>query len=223
MGSIFSGNCFLNAAHSQVTHWTSYHQSHCQLLPLPAVQTQKMSCAVCFPGMCMRMATSASCWPVVLPWSCMACMVRNIVQMWCMCVIKCKKSFVTPNHTYSTAGIKGMFIHWSNENYSNMTQQIERMRYILVVVSRFSLMDLSNANTRPYSRSAAKFLCKAVFSMIWPSRYLRQGSDNGPHFVSEVIKTTLTMQGMKEAAVPDQLQRINPALKVSTQSCRDML
>ncbi len=152
-------------------------------------------------------------------------MVRNIVQMWCMCVIQCEKSFVTPNHTYSTSrrstGIKGLFIYCSNENYSNMTQQIERMRYILVVVSRFSLMDLSNANTRPYSRSAAKFLCKAVFSMIWPSRYLRTRLRQWPTLC--IRSNQNNTKNTRDERGSSSRQRINPALKVSTQSCRDML
>ncbi len=92
----------------------------------------------------------------------------------------------------------GLFRHLMID-YVDVTQQTGRMRNILVVVCRFSRWIEATPSPRPDIRSVAKFLCKEVFPKFGlPDT---SSSDNGPHFVAEVIKTTTKVLKIKQKFV----------------------
>ncbi len=70
------------------------------------------------------------------------------------------------------------------------------MRYIPFVACRFSRWTEATPTPGPDSRSVAKFLCEEVFPRFCLPDTI--SSDNGPHFVAEVIKTTTKMLGIEQ-------------------------
>ena len=81
-------------------------------------------------------------------------------------------------------------------DYVDMTQRIGRLRYILVVICRFSRWVEAVPTAGPDSRSVAKFLCREVFPRFGIPDSM--SSDNGPHFVAESFKAAMKMLGIKQ-------------------------
>ncbi len=81
-------------------------------------------------------------------------------------------------------------------DYVDMTQRVGRMRYILVVIDRFSRWIEAVPTPHPDCKSVLKFLCKEVFPRFGLPDTI--SSDNGPHFVAQISKMTFKMLGIKQ-------------------------
>ncbi|CAI5657156.1 unnamed protein product [Oreochromis niloticus] len=77
-----------------------------------------------------------------------------------------------------------------------MENRREGMRYVLVVVCRFSRWVEATPTRAPDHKSVAKFLSREVFPRFGLPDTI--SSDNGPHFVSQVIQVMLKMLGIKQ-------------------------
>lgn len=81
-------------------------------------------------------------------------------------------------------------------DYIDMTQRIGRLRYILVVICRFSRWVEAVPTSGPDANSVAKFLCKEVFPRFGIPDTI--SSDNGPHFVANTTRIAFKMLGIKQ-------------------------
>ncbi|KAM3609626.1 uncharacterized protein V6R79_017931 [Siganus canaliculatus] len=81
-------------------------------------------------------------------------------------------------------------------DFVDMIQRVGGMRYVLVVICRFSRWVEAVPTRSPDHRSVAKFLCREVFPRFgFPDTI---SSDNGSHFVAEVIRITMKMLGITQ-------------------------
>ncbi|XP_029923607.1 uncharacterized protein LOC115370641 [Myripristis murdjan] len=103
-------------------------------------------------------------------------------------------------------------------DYIDMTQRIGKLRYVLVVVCRFSWWIEASPTSSPDASSVAKFLCREVFPRFGIPDTL--SSDKGPHFVAATFQATLKMLGIKQKfgcvyhpQSQGQVERANKTLK----------
>ncbi|XP_029686437.1 uncharacterized protein [Takifugu rubripes] len=79
---------------------------------------------------------------------------------------------------------------------SQATPRVQGKRYMLVVVCRFSRWIEACPTSKADHKAAAKFLCKEVFPRFGMPDTI--SSDNGPHFVSQVIQEMFKILGIKQ-------------------------
>ncbi|XP_056876766.1 uncharacterized protein K02A2.6-like isoform X2 [Takifugu flavidus] len=81
-------------------------------------------------------------------------------------------------------------------DYVDMIDRVQGKRYMFVVVCRFSRWIEACPTSKADHKAAAKFLCKEVFLRFGMPDTI--SSDNGPHFVSQVIQEMFKILGIKQ-------------------------
>ncbi|XP_078019386.1 protein NYNRIN-like [Epinephelus lanceolatus] len=77
-----------------------------------------------------------------------------------------------------------------------LQSRVKGLRYVLVVICRYSRWVEAKATAKSDHKTVAKFLCQEVFPRFEMSDTI--SSDNGSHFVSNVMQETLKQLGIKQ-------------------------